>query len=86
MGWEMENNDAMAQASGVSIFSRTPTGFLHATPCRQRVFANHFLLFRNLRKAVVMQQVVEVLSAHTRRGTVGPFEKVIQIEVVPGFL
>lgn len=40
-----------------------------------REFANHFLLFRNLRKAVVMQQVVEVLSAHTRRGTVGPFEK-----------
>lgn len=83
MGWEMENNDAMAQASGQ---------FLQLRPdfCTQllvgREFANHFLLFRNLRKAVVMQQVVEVLSAHTRRGTVGPFEKVIQIEVVPGFL
>ena len=78
MGWEMENNDAMVQASGVSSF------------CTQllvgREFANHFLLFRNLRKAVVMQQVVEVLSAHIRRGTVGTFEKVIQIEVVPGFL
>ncbi len=85
MGWEMENN----RCNGASI---RRIQFLQLRPdfCTQllvgREFANHFLLFRNLRKAVVMQQVVEVLSAHTRRGTVGPFEKVIQIEVVPGFL
>lgn len=40
-----------------------------------RKLANHLLLFRNLRKTVVMQHVVKVLSAHTRRSTVSPFEK-----------
>lgn len=84
MGWEMETTMQWRKHPAYPV-SATPTGFLHATPCRQRV-----------RESLppVPKSPKGGCNATSRRGTVGPHKKrygrpirkVIQIEVVPGFL
>lgn len=65
--------------------SATPTGFLHATPCQQKAYES---------LPLVPKSPKDGCNATRRRGTVGPHKKrygqpirkIIQIEVIPGFL
>ena len=65
MGWEMENNDAMAQASGVSSFCNSDR-ILHATPCRQKACES---------PPLVPKSPKDGCNATRRKGTVGPHKK-----------